>query len=131
MTYSSKAVEVNTVKKYMTMRRLIYLLHHEHRQARTIYTPVTIQCLCVSSHTSDQCLPPFLPSIHILLPLSLSPITVTWKVWKVPTGQCLRWFDPTHSKGVTSVEFSQDASHLLSCSFNAAFKSLVREGLTG
>ena len=54
--------------------------------------------------------------------LSPFPITVTWKVWKVATGHCLLRFDSTHSKGVTSVEFSRDASYLLSCSFDATIK---------
>ena len=96
-------------------------VHHKHRGKRELHSRYTDQCLWVLSHTSDQCLPPTLPSINVLFSLFL-PITVTWKVWKVPTGQCLQRFDPTHSKGVTSVEFSRDASHLLSCSFDTTIK---------
>ena len=37
-------------------------------------------------------------------------------------GPNMRHLDPTHSKGVTNVEFSRDTSHLLSCPFDATIK---------
>lgn len=40
------------------------------------------------------------------------------QVWKVSTGAVQRRLDAAHAKGVTSLQFSRDAAHLLSASFD-------------
>lgn len=40
------------------------------------------------------------------------------KCWRIMNGQCLRKIDSAHSKGITSIHFSTDLSHILSSSFD-------------
>eukprot|EP00041_Stephanoeca_diplocostata_P023801 m.592164 g.592164 ORF g.592164 m.592164 type:complete len:589 (+) comp22389_c0_seq24:225-1991(+) len=44
------------------------------------------------------------------------------QIWKIASGKCLRRLDAAHTKGVTSVKFSKDNSHILTGSFDHTAK---------
>jgi WD40 repeat-containing protein SMU1 len=44
------------------------------------------------------------------------------RVWKLPMGQLYRKFANAHTQGITCVRFNQDASHVLSCSFDSTLR---------
>ena len=40
------------------------------------------------------------------------------KIWKISTGQCMRFFNKAHTAGITSVQFAKDGGSVLTASFD-------------
>ena len=79
-------------------------VHHKHRQVKAtlqIHRPMSLGPI---SHICPM--PPPIPPLNPRTLPSLPSHHCHMEGVEVATGQCLLRFDSTHSKGVTSVEFS-------------------------